>query len=228
MSDKKQGFRLNGKGYYIALILCAAAIGISGYLYYANNETENEPTDPQLGGQEVAIDATEQPQQKEDLPVIGTQPQEVTATPTEPSVQTQNKVLQTVSPVEGQIVAVYAMDELSYNATTRDWRVHNGVDIAAEDGSAVLAAAEGTVYTVYEDETMGMTVVIRHADGYVTRYASLAQDVMVKSGDEVKAGQQIGTVGTTALLESAIGCHVHFSVSHNDQPVDPAQFLAQE
>ena len=39
-------------------------------------------------------------------------------------------------------------------------------------------------------------------------------------------GQQIGWVGCTALMESAIGYHVHFSVTHNDQPVDPAAFLA--
>jgi murein DD-endopeptidase MepM/ murein hydrolase activator NlpD len=136
--------------------------------------------------------------------------------------------MRTASPVEGETVAVYAMDSLSYNATTRDWRVHNGVDIAAEEGTKVCAAAEGTVYTVYEDETMGMTVVIRHADGYVTKYASLAQEVSVKPGDTVELGQQLGCVGNTALLESAIGCHVHFSVTQNDEPVDPAQFLALE
>ena len=87
-------------------------------------------------------------------------------------------------------------------------------------------AADGEVYTVYEDETMGMTVVIRHEDGFVTRYSSLAQEVTVKAGDRVKAGQAIGTVGTTALLESAIGCHVHFAVTHNDEPMDPGEFLS--
>ena len=48
----------------------------------------------------------------------------------------------------------------------------------------------------------------------------------VKSGDTVKMGQQIGWVGNTALLESAIGSHVHFCVLRNDVPVDPAEFLA--
>ena len=42
---------------------------------------------------------------------------------------------------------------------------------------------------------------------------------------KVKLGQKIGCVGETALLESAIGCHVHFSVSRNDEPVDPGTFL---
>jgi len=221
MRNKKFG-GANGKGYYIALILCAAAIGISGYLYYTNTNKEQ----PQLGGQDTNVVATN-PADEQDLPVVATQPQNPGTEATKPTVDIINKALQTVSPVQGQIIGVYAMDSLTYNATTRDWRVHNGVDIAAEEGSAVCAAAEGTVYTVYEDETMGMTVVIRHADGFVTQYSSLAKEVSVAPGDTVTLGQQIGTVGNTALLENAVGSHVHFSVSCNDVPVDPAKFLNQ-
>ena len=51
---------------------------------------------------------------------------------------------------------------------------------------------------------------------------------MVKPGDSVKVGQKIGTVGTTALLESAIGSHVHFTVTHNDKVINPADFLTAE
>ena len=91
----------------------------------------------------------------------------------------------------------------------------------------VCAAADGEVCTVYEDETMGMTVVIRHAGGYVTKYASLAEEVSVAPGDKVQLGQAIGTVGTSALLENAVGEHVHFSVTCNDKAVDPAEFLKQ-
>ena len=118
------------------------------------------------------------------------------------------------------------MDELSYNATTRDWRVHNGVDIAAEAGAQVCAAADGVVYTVYQDETMGMTVVIRHDGDYTTKYASLAEEVSVSPGDEVILGQAIGCVGSSALLESALGDHVHFSVTCGDEAMDPAEFLS--
>ena len=118
------------------------------------------------------------------------------------------------------------MDALSYNPTTRDWRTHDGMDLAAEAGTAVLAAADGTVYTVYEDETMGHTVVIRHQDGYVTCYASLSEDVAVAPGDTVKLGQKIGTVGNSALLESALGDHIHFSVTRDDEPIDPQSFLS--
>ena len=226
MSNKKFGGSVNGKGYYIALILCAVAIGISGYLYYSNANDN----DPQLKDPGLTVGATD-PGQGNDLQVVATQPgtdPTVGSSSTQSTAGVNRKSLQTVSPVEGEIVAVYAMDSLSYNATTRDWRVHNGVDIAAEEGTKVCAAAAGTVYTVYEDDTMGMTVVIRHDEGYVTKYSSLAEKVSVKSGDVVSMGQQIGTVGNTALLENAIGDHVHFSVSCNDTLVDPVEFLSQE
>lgn len=133
-----------------------------------------------------------------------------------------------MTPLSGKTVADYCMETLSYNATTRDWRTHNGVDIAAEAGTKVCAAAAGTVYTVYDDETMGTTVVINHDGGYTTHYSSLAQEVSVIAGDEVKVGQEIGAVGATALLETAMGDHLHFAVSCNGKPVDPAEFLPED
>ena len=72
---------------------------------------------------------------------------------------------------------------------------------------------------------MGMTVVISHGGGYSTRYSSLSQEVSVKAGDTVVAGQAIGKVDNTALLENAIGDHLHFAVSCNGKAVDPVDFL---
>ena len=217
-SKKHFSGNFSGKGYYIALILCAVAIGISGYLYYRN---ENN-TDPQLQEPTLGVNATDP---NNDVQAVATQPTlERVDGATQPTSGPQ-KPLKTGMPVSGQTVAGYAMDCLSYNPTTRDWRVHNGIDIAAETGTVVCAAADGTVYTVFEDETMGTTVVIQHADGYVTKYSSLSKEVSVSPGDTVKLGQAIGTVGNTALLESAIGEHVHFSVTCNDAPMDPMAFL---
>ena len=223
MSNKNFGGKLNGKGYYIALILCAAAIGISGYMYYRS--ANDNPS--QLQTPDVTAGATT-PLGSDGLPVVATQAEPAGIQGTTPAPAVSRKPIKTVSPVEGQVVAAFSMDALSYNPTTRDWRVHNGMDITAEEGTEVCAAADGTVYTVYEDDTMGHTVVIRHEDGYVTMYASLGEETAVKAGDTVTAGQKIGTVGCSALLESAIGHHVHFSVSHNDVTMDPGAFLAQE
>lgn len=223
MSKKKFSGSISGKGYYIALVLCAVAIGITGFLYYRNaGDTNDTLQNPPASAGEVGATYND------DVQAVATQPNGGENTGKEPSSggQTAQKPAKTKSPVEGKTVAEFSMDALSYNQTTRDWRVHDGVDIGAEAGTKVCAAADGTVYTVYEDETMGMTVVIRHEGGYTTRYASLAEAVSVKAGDKVTAGQVIGCVGSTALLESAIGDHVHFSVSCDGKTVDPADFLA--
>ena len=226
MSDNKRNGRgFNGKGYYIALILCAAAIGISGFMYHQNTRQQEQNLLLEEENREEQLLGTAG---TEALEAIATQPPatEGTVPSTQPAmVPTEKKPLKTAAPVSGETVAGYAMDCLSYNQTTRDWRVHNGVDMAAAEGTAVLAAADGEVYTVYEDDTMGYTVVIRHDGGYTTKYASLAENVAVQAGDVVTVGQTIGYVGATALVETVLGPHVHFSVTCQDAPMDPAEFL---
>ncbi len=130
-----------------------------------------------------------------------------------------------VNPVAGETVAVFSVDGLVYDETLGDWRTHDGVDLQAEAGSAVSAAAAGTVLAVAEDDRMGTTVTIQHENGYVTTYASLHPEVCVAAGDSVSAGTVIGTVGTTALAELSLGEHVHFSVTRDGETVDPAQLL---
>ena len=214
MSNKKFTGNLSSKGYYIALVLCAVAIGVAGFLYYRN------AAEPQLQKNPSASQPT-----GSDVEVVAPQNGQTPTDATEPMVENPQKPEKRVSPLAGSTVAGYSMETLSYNQTTRDWRVHNGVDIAAKEGSAVCAAADGTVYTVYEDDTMGTTVVISHGGGYSTRYSSLSQEVSVKAGDTVQAGQTIGKVGNTALMENAIGDHLHFAVSCNGKAVDPMEFL---
>lgn len=216
MSDKKKNFldKFAGKGYYIALVLCAVAIGISGYLYYSNIGKE----DTSLQGPEATVDALNPGEG-----TLATQP--VGVLPTDPSKPTP-KPLKTGKPVAGELVIDYAVDCLCYNPTTRDWRIHDGMDYAAAAGTQVTAAADGTVYTIYQDDTMGTTVVIRHQDGYVTTYASLDPNVAVSVGQAVSLGQTIGYVGVSAMLETALGEHVHFSVTCNGVSVDPETFFA--
>lgn len=72
---------------------------------------------------------------------------------------------------------------------------------------------------------MGTTVVLRHDGGYVTKYASLDKAVSVTVGQHVTSGTVIGKVGNTALLETAIGDHLHFSVTCDGKSIDPEVFL---
>ncbi len=224
MKSNKFFGKFGAKGYYIALILCAAAIGISGYVFYHNASSGD---DPQL--QDPTSDVNVENPGDNTLGVIGTQPgiQDPVKDPaaTKPTDAPAKQPLKTGAPLDGKTISSYAMDCLAYNETTRDWRVHDGLDIAAEAGATVSAAADGTVYTTYTDDELGVTVVISHEGGYMTVYSSLASDILVEPGDSVKLGQAIGTVGNTALLESAIGDHLHFSVTQDGESIDPADFL---
>ena len=226
MSDNKSfGRGFTGKGYYIALVLCAAAIGITGYVYHRNQTTAEEVILQETLPEEIPAGTMAT---VEDLPVIATQgAAEVSPVPeTNPALPAANQTLQVVSPLSGQTIGEYAMETLSYNQTTRDWRVHNGVDIAAEEGTPVAAAAPGTVVEACEDQTLGYTVLIRHPGGYTTCYASLSQDLAVAPGDTVEAGQTIGYVGSSALVETALGSHLHFAVTSQGKAMDPAEFLS--
>ena len=221
MRDNKT-FGIGGKGYYIALVLCAAAIGIAGYVYQ-NNQKKVEQVS-------LIEQETVEMQARETVPAAATEPA-TTGTPRETAPETtapraKQEPLKTGLPVRGETAAVYSMDALRYNETTRDWRVHNGVDYGAEAGAPVLAAAEGTVTEVKEDDLLGVTVVLRHAGGYETTYAGHAQMPELAVGQKVTLGQKIGEVGTTALAETALGPHIHFSVTYQDMPMDPEDFLS--
>lgn len=132
----------------------------------------------------------------------------------------------TVRPVSGETVTGFSMDKLLYNETMRDWRTHDGIDIAADAGTAVAAAKAGTVESVAADPIMGTTVVIRHEGKWETVYSSLTDMPEVEAGDEVTAGQVIGYVGDTAASESALGTHLHFTVLNDGTPVDPDTFFS--
>lgn len=222
MSEHKRNRNL--KGYLPVLILCLAAVWVAGYVFFRST---NQVQEASL--QETYEDVLVGTLGTEDVPVIATQPQATADAPTSTEATvpatTEKRTLKTMSPVEGAPIFGYSMEALSYNQTTRDWRVHNGIDLAAQEGAPVMAAADGEIYTVYEDDAMGHTVVIRHNDGYTTCYSSLSEAVTVKPGDQVTMGHTIGYAADSAIVESTLGSHVHFSVTHYDEPMDPEEFL---
>ena len=232
-----------GMGFYIALLVCAVAAGVVGYYALMNNEAppQEDPVqavDRQEEEAPVAVDAPEAEPAKpviSDEPVVveslqpveepDPEPVEETASPAEDIPAEPETAMAVVDPVQGEAVSAFSLDTLSYDATLGDWRTHDGLDIQAAAGTAVAAAAAGTVLSVTEDGLLGTTVVVDHHNGYVTTYASLQPETAVVAGDEVDAGSVIGTVGNTSLSEAGLGAHLHFAVSLDGVPVDPAEFL---
>ncbi len=226
-SNRRQnGFRrlMKEKGYYIVLSLCVLAVGISGYVFVSTAIRQNRSVGDETLS--VPITVTEPEQEHTPHTDAAQTEQAVSAVNEDPEAAVKETVSRVVvRPVNGTVLQDHAMDRLSYNPTTKDWRVHNGVDLAATSGQTVLAAKAGTVSAVYEDDYYGGTVIIRHEDGYTTQYSNLSTLAAVAAGDTVKAGDIIGTVGGTALLELAQAPHLHFEVTCNGQPMDPAEFL---
>lgn len=98
---------------------------------------------------------------------------------------------------------------------------HNGLDIAADKGTPIYAAASGVVQSAGWGGDFGNLVVIAHEFGLTTRYAHMSK-IDVKAGDQVETGQVVGYVGATGR---ATGPHLHYEVWANGQPLNPLKFL---
>jgi murein DD-endopeptidase MepM/ murein hydrolase activator NlpD len=100
---------------------------------------------------------------------------------------------------------------------------HDGVDIASNMGSPILAVGDGVVSHSGEKAGFGLLVEITHESGLITRYAHTSA-VLVRVGDRVQKGQAISQVGTSGR---STGPHLHFEVVRNGTPVNPMRYLQQ-
>lgn len=100
---------------------------------------------------------------------------------------------------------------------------HEGLDFAGIKGSGVIAVASGIVTWSGNRQGYGKLLEVDHGNGYVTRYAH-NHELLVKTGDEITAGQEIAKMGATGRASSP---HVHFEVLYRGSAVNPYQFVKQ-
>ena len=133
------------------------------------------------------------------------------------------------APVSGSIMKGHSVETPVFSQTLGDWRVHTGIDIAAEIGAEVKAVAGGKVTAVKNDHFMGKTVEVTHDGGIVSVYSNLSNDgITVKAGDMVSAGDKLGVVGDTSLTELADESHLHFEILVSGVSVNPLDYISDE
>jgi murein DD-endopeptidase MepM/ murein hydrolase activator NlpD len=119
-------------------------------------------------------------------------------------------------PAEGPITGVFGSQRI-LNGNAKN--PHNGVDIGAQKGSPVTAAANGNIALIHKDMFYtGKTVMIDHGHGLTSIYVHLDK-ILVRENQQVRRGQLIGTVGSTGRVT---GPHLHWGVSLFDVHLDPA------
>lgn len=133
---------------------------------------------------------------------------------------TRNRVLGEIfiQPAPGRVTSGYGYRSDPFTGLRK---FHNGIDIANQPGTPIVAAMSGTVHTAGYNGNYGRYLILRHADGYQTLYAHLNK-VLVAEGERVRQGQRVGEMGNTGY-NSAF--NLHFSIFLNGAHVDPSEHL---
>lgn len=233
---------IRSQGFYVALALCLLVVGaaivisvLPGNENTGEQEAQLNPIEEMNQEQEAVASATQMPvihilpsvtvaPEQEEEPETVMEP--VMATTTEaPTTQQVSSTTKAPAPVQGEVIWEFAMDRLLYSKTLDQWTTHEGVDIACEEGTKVKAVLSGTVEEVREDDALGYTVVISHPGDKKSLYANLSGEIPVKAGDKVNAGDTVGLVGHSSLLECGDESHLHFGFYVKGEAVNPQKYV---
>ena len=103
----------------------------------------------------------------------------------------------------------------------RNRKMHTGVDLPAQRGTAIIAVMDGRVISNHYEGGHGKTIYLEHRNNFYSRYSHNSVN-LVKKGDFVKKGQIIGYVGSSG---NSTGNHLHFEIRYKDVPLNPLDFL---
>ncbi len=226
-------------GFYIALCCCVLAIGVAGFVIQGNEDAPTEVATV-VEEAEVASPIYDEPEPEPTETAAEIEVAEAIIDPPPAEVVFEDYTYDNPDFVDAASVVTVpdnglfsdpvaemtvklglVTDNLMYNEYYKDWRTHNGIDIAAELGCSVCAAADGTVAKIGQD-SYGKTVTIEHNDGFKTVYAQLGE-VNVNTGDKVTVGSVIGTVGES-IGENMTEPHLHYELHKDGKPVNPEEY----
>lgn len=156
--------------------------------------------------------------------VSGPPPSEAVVLSAAPAAREPAVLIAFSDPVPGrEIVSPFGLRQLPWE---EGGRLHAGIDISADYGEPVRAAADGVVVEAGQGGGYGRYVALRHAEGLTTFYAHMgAVHERMRPGVAVKAGEPVGKVGSSG---TSTGPHLHFEIrDRRDRPLNPTLFLGQ-
>jgi murein DD-endopeptidase MepM/ murein hydrolase activator NlpD len=216
--DDKQPL-IKNKFFYAALAICLLAMGISTYgaVTKIKRYEPKEQTPPQST---VSFAEVNEPVSHVPYP----EPKEETVTQTDTATEDDTVLTEAAPffslPVTGEVIKNFSNDTLQYSQTFKDWRLHLGVDIAAEKGDVVFSCAQGVVEDIYNDSAYGTVIAIDHGNGLMAFYCGMNRTPTVKIGDTVESGSQLGVLDTVPC-ESVEQFHLHLEMEQDGVQVSP-------
>ena len=127
-------------------------------------------------------------------------------------------------PVNGNILLDYSMDQTTYFPTLDQYKLSPAISVGAVEGAPVVAAVNGTVYSVEQNAQTGTTLTMELGNGYQAVYGQLT-DLTVSEGDTVKKGTTIGYIAQPTKYYSTEGSNLYFAMRKNGEPIDPIEYL---
>ena len=210
---------------YISAIALLLAVVIIAAVVSAANRAKKEPieTTPQTQPNET-------PEDKPTEPDTTPEPPEDKPTNESPTEDVSTKLPDFLLPTDGALSVKHDAELQVFSPTMEDYRVHLGIDINTASGAPVCAVAAGTVTKVWEDVRMGVCVAVSHNGGAVSYYKNLDKTLAegVKEGAKVSAGQLLGAVGESAMVEVAQEPHLHFELTVSGLQVDPLEYFSED
>lgn len=229
------------RNFYIALTLCVAAVSAAGWSTYQSVKNFLSPVG--VNSKAKNTDSPKSEKHKQSLAAENKSVLEKNDAPINNSAESRGKAniasigteeTKAVSAEAGNNLIIYPStknvtkefsgDNPVYSKTFSDWRAHQGTDFRAEEGSMIKAITDGTVKDITNDSVYGTTVIIEHTPGFIAYYCGLGENTVVKPGQELKAGDDIGCIKNVPceILDEP---HLHLMIQKDNKFIDPILIL---
>lgn len=149
-----------------------------------------------------------------------------TAKTTEEAVVTSKNVSEEgiMWPMVGNVILPYSMESTVYFQTLQQYRCNPGMLIEGKVGDQVSAVSAGTIVSVKQSKEYGNVITMDIGEGYTVSYGQL-NDVCVKEGQKVAAGEKIASLNEPSSYYEKEGTHLYFSMKKDDVPVNPMSVI---